>query len=96
MNSDDLGSPIGAAIVVLCRPSAEPAAHYFLLGASNRVIIAAAISGAALFVGVALLSLFSAKTLGLALAHAAIGAVPAAATYGIGSLFNVSTSGAFF
>lgn len=57
------------------------------------MIIAAAISGTALFVVGALLSLFSGKNAWLSgLRMLAIGAVAAAATYGIGSLFNVSTS----
>jgi vacuolar iron transporter family protein len=67
----------------------------FLLGACNKaVIIAASISGTALFVVGALLSLFSGKSAWLSgLRMLAIGAVAAAAaTYGIGSLFNVSTS----
>lgn len=66
----------------------------FLLGAGNKaVIIAAAISGTALFVVGALLSPFSGKSARLSgLRMLAIGAVAAAATYGIGSLFNVSTS----
>ena len=63
------------------------------MGDRNGVAIAAAISGAALFVVGALLSLFSGKNAWLSgLRMLAIGAAAAAATYGIGSLFNVSTS----
>jgi vacuolar iron transporter family protein len=55
--------------------------------------VAAAISGAALFVVGALHNLFSGKNAWLSgLRMLAIGAAAAAATYGIGSLFNVSTS----
>jgi len=63
LNPDDLGSPIGAALssFVAFAISASLPLIPFLLGASNGVIIAAAISGAALFVVGALLSLFSGK-----------------------------------
>ena len=63
LNSDDLGSPIGAALssFVAFAIGASLPLIPFLLGASNGVIIAAAISGAALFVVGALLSLFSGK-----------------------------------
>jgi len=68
LNPDDLGSPIGAALssFVAFAIGASLPLIPFLLGASNGVIIAAAISGAALFVVGALLSLFSRRTLGLA------------------------------
>jgi VIT1/CCC1 family predicted Fe2+/Mn2+ transporter len=57
------------------------------------VLIAAAISGAALFAIGAMLSLFSGKNAWISgLRMLAIGAAAAAATYGIGSLFNVSTA----
>jgi len=63
LNPDDLGSPIGAALssFVAFAIGASLPLIPFLLGASNGVIIAAAISGAALFVVGALLSLFSGK-----------------------------------
>jgi VIT1/CCC1 family predicted Fe2+/Mn2+ transporter len=65
----------------------------FLIGARESVIIAAAISGAALFAIGAMLSLFSGKNAWISgLRMLAIGAAAAAATYGIGSLFNVSTA----
>jgi vacuolar iron transporter family protein len=95
LNPDDLGSPIGAAgssFIAFAVGASMPLIP-FLLGASNGVVIAAAISGAALFVVGALLSLFSGKNAWLSgLRMLAIGAAAAAATYGIGSLFNVSTS----
>ena len=95
LNPDDLGSPIGAAgssFVAFAVGASLPLIP-FLLGAGNGVAIAAAISGAALFVVGALLSLFSGKNAWLSgLRMLAIGAAAAAATYGIGSLFNVSTS----
>jgi VIT1/CCC1 family predicted Fe2+/Mn2+ transporter len=95
LNPDDLGSPIGAAgssFVAFAVGASLPLIP-FLLGTANGVAIAAAISGAALFVVGALLSLFSGKNAWLSgLRMLAIGAAAAAATYGIGSLFNVSTS----
>jgi vacuolar iron transporter family protein len=95
LNPDDLGSPIGAAgssFVAFAVGASLPLIP-FLLGAGNGVAIAAAISGAALFAVGALLSLFSGKNAWLSgLRMLAIGAAAAAATYGIGSLFNVSTS----
>jgi VIT1/CCC1 family predicted Fe2+/Mn2+ transporter len=95
LNPDDLGSPIGAALssFVAFAIGASLPLIPFLLHASNSVVIAASISGAALFGVGALLSLFSGKSAWLSgLRMLAIGAVAAAATYGIGSLFNVSTS----
>jgi VIT1/CCC1 family predicted Fe2+/Mn2+ transporter len=95
LNPDDLGSPIGAAgssFIAFAVGASLPLIP-FLLGASNGVVIAAAISGAALFVVGALLSLFSGKNAWLSgLRMLAIGAAAAAATYGIGSLFNVTTT----
>ena len=96
LNPDDLGSPIGAALssfFAFAVVGASLPLIPFLLGASNGVMIAAAISGAALFLVGALLSLFSGKNAWISgLRMLAIGAVAAAATYGIGSLFNVSTA----
>jgi vacuolar iron transporter family protein len=95
LNPDDLGSPVGAAgssFVAFAVGASLPLIP-FLLGTANGVAVAAAISGAALFVVGALLSLFSGKNAWLSgLRMLAIGAAAAAATYGIGSLFNVSTS----
>jgi len=95
LNPDDLGSPTGAALssFIAFAVGASLPLIPFLIGAGNGVAIAAAISGAALFVVGALLSLFSGKNAWLSgLRMLAIGAAAAAATYGIGSLFNVSTS----
>jgi len=95
LNPDDLGSPTGAALssFIAFAVGASLPLNPFLIGAGNGVAIAAAISGAALFVVGALLSLFSGKNAWLSgLRMLAIGAAAAAATYGIGSLFNVSTS----
>ncbi|MFZ2018640.1 MAG: VIT1/CCC1 transporter family protein [Methyloceanibacter sp.] len=93
LNPDDLGSPIGAAIssfISFCIGASLPLIP-FLLGLSNGVTIAAVLSGAALFVVGATLSLFSGKGALLGgLRMFLIGAAAAAATYGIGSLFNVS------
>ena len=93
LNPDDLGSPIGAAIssFIMFSIGASLPIIPFLLGLSRGVEIAAAISGVALFVVGAALSLFSGRS---ALAGGArmllIGGAAAAATYFIGTLFNVS------
>lgn len=95
LNPDDLGSPRGAAtssFVAFAIGASLPLVP-FLLGAGKSVVIAAAISSAALFAVGALLSLFSGKSAWLSgLRMLAIGAAAAAATYGIGSLFNVATA----
>ena len=89
LNPDDLGSPVGAAgssFITFAIGASLPLIP-FLIGTSNGVAIAAAISGAALFAVGALLSLFSGKNAWLnGLRMLAIGAAAAAATYGIGSL----------
>ena len=93
LNPDDLGSPIGAAIssfIAFCIGASLPLIP-FLLGLSRGVLIAACLSGAALFVVGAVLSLFSGKSALLGGARMLlIGSAAAAATYFIGSLFNVS------
>jgi vacuolar iron transporter family protein len=93
LNPDDLGSPIGAAIssfIAFCIGASLPLIP-FLLGLGRGVLIAACLSGAALFVVGALLSLFSGKSALLGGARMLlIGSAAAAATYFIGSLFNVS------
>ena len=93
LNPDDLGSPIGAAVssfLAFCIGASLPLIP-FLFGSSQGVLIAAALSGAALFVVGAVLSLFSGKSAWLGgLRMVLIGSAAAAATYFIGSLFNVS------
>ncbi len=93
LNPDDLGSPIGAAIssfIAFCIGASLPLIP-FLFGLSPGVPIAAALAGAALFVVGAALSLFSGKGAFLGgFRMLLIGSVAAAATYFIGSLFNVS------
>jgi VIT1/CCC1 family predicted Fe2+/Mn2+ transporter len=93
LNPDDLGSPIGAAVssfLAFCIGASLPLIP-FLFGSSQGVLIAAALSGAALFVVGAVLSLFSGKSAWLGgLRMLLIGSAAAAATYFIGSLFNVS------
>lgn len=93
LNPDDLGSPAGAAIssFIAFSIGASLPLIPFLLGLTPGVPIAAAISGAALFVVGAMLSLFSGRSAVLGgLRMLAIGSVAAAATYFIGSLFNVA------
>ncbi|HYH70801.1 MAG TPA: VIT1/CCC1 transporter family protein [Methyloceanibacter sp.] len=92
LNPDDLGSPLGAALssFVAFAIGASLPLLPFLWGAAQGVLIAATISGAALFVVGSLLSLFSGKSALLGGARMlAIGAAAAAATYFIGSLFNI-------
>jgi len=93
LNPDDLGSPIGAAIssFIAFSIGASLPLMPFLLGLKPGVLIAAAISGAALFVVGAMLSLFSGRSAVLGgLPILAIGSAAAAATYFIGSLFNAT------
>ena len=95
LNPDDLGSPIGAALssfIAFCIGASLPLIP-FLFGMSQGVLIAAILSGVALFGVGAALSLFSGKGALLGgLRMLLIGAAAAAATYGIGSLFNVAAA----
>jgi len=93
LNPDDLGSPIGAALssfLAFCIGASLPLIP-FLFGLSQGVLIAATLSGVALFAVGAALSLFSGRSALLGgVRMLLIGSAAAAATYGIGSLFNVS------
>jgi VIT1/CCC1 family predicted Fe2+/Mn2+ transporter len=95
LNPDDLGSPIGAAIssfIAFSVGASLPLIPFLLHFGGNDVAVAAAISGVALFLIGAILSLFSGKSAFIGGARMlAIGAAAAAATYFIGSLFNVAT-----
>lgn len=93
LNPDELGSPISAAISSFLTFSIGASLPIipFLLGLPHGVIVAAAISGAALFVVGAVLSLYSGRSAALGgLRMFLIGSAAAAATYMIGSLFDVS------
>ena len=94
LNPDDLGSPGGAAIssFICFSVGASLPVIPFLLGyEADGVPIAAALSGVALFMVGAALSLFSGKNAWFSgFRMFAIAAAAAAATYGIGSLFDVS------
>jgi VIT1/CCC1 family predicted Fe2+/Mn2+ transporter len=93
LNPDDLGSPTGAALssFIAFSIGASLPIIPFLLGLPKSVVIAAALSGAALFMVGAALSLFSGRSAFLGgLRMFLIGSAAAAATYMIGSLFNVS------
>ena len=93
LNPDDLGSPTGAAIssFIAFSIGASLPIIPFLLGLPNGIAVAAAISGTALFVVGAVLSLFSGRSALLGgLRMLLIGSAAATATYMIGSLFNVS------
>lgn len=94
LNPDDLGSPVGAALssfVTFSIGASLPVVPFLLGYQAEGVPIAATLSGVALFIVGAALSLFSGKSAWLSgLRMFAIGAAAAAATYGIGSLFDVS------
>jgi VIT1/CCC1 family predicted Fe2+/Mn2+ transporter len=93
LNPDDLGSPIGAALssFIAFSIGASLPIIPFLLKLPSGIVIAAALSGIALFIVGAVLSLFSGKSAFIGGARMLlIGSAAAAATYGIGSLFNVS------
>jgi VIT1/CCC1 family predicted Fe2+/Mn2+ transporter len=94
LNPDDLGSPSGAALssFIAFSIGASLPLIPFLLGFGNAgVPMAAAISGAALAVVGAVLSLFSGRSALLGgLRMLLIGSAAAAATYFIGTLFNAT------
>jgi len=96
LNPDDLGSPLGAAVSSFLAFSIGAVLPLipFLFGAgTGGVVIAAAIAAVALFAVGSALSLFSGRNAVFGGARMlAIGAAAAAATYGIGSLFNASIS----
>ncbi len=96
LNPDDLGSPIGAALssfVAFAIGATLPLIPYLFGLSANGILIASSISGVALLAIGAVLSLFSGKSaLWGGLRMLLIGAIAAAATYGIGSLFNVATA----
>ena len=96
LNPDDLGSPWGAAIysfVAFGIGAVLPLLPFLFGFSENGVAIAALLSGAALFAVGAALSLFSGRSALLGGARMLlIGAAAALATYGIGSLFNVSVA----
>jgi vacuolar iron transporter family protein len=97
LNPDDLGSPAGAAIssfIAFAIGASLPLIPFLLGVAANHILIAALISGTALFIVGATLSLFSGRSaLVGGLRMLLIGAAAAAATYAIGSLFDVAVSG---
>jgi vacuolar iron transporter family protein len=94
LNPDDLGSPSGAALssFIAFSIGASLPLIPFLLGFGNAgVPMAAAISGAALAVVGAVLSLFSGRSALLGgLRMLLIGSAAAAATYFIGTLFHAT------
>jgi vacuolar iron transporter family protein len=96
LNPDDLGSPLGAALssfIAFAIGASVPLIPFLFGAGAKGVLIAAMLSGMALFAVGALLSLFSGKSAwSSGLRMLAIGAAAAAATYGVGSLFHVSTS----
>jgi vacuolar iron transporter family protein len=94
LNPDDLGSPLGAAIssfLTFSVGASLPLIPYLFGDAKHGILIASLISGTALFCVGAALSLFSGRSALVGGARMlAIGAAAAAATYFIGSLFDVS------
>jgi VIT1/CCC1 family predicted Fe2+/Mn2+ transporter len=96
LNPDELGSPVGAAassFVTFCIGASLPLIPYLFGYAANGILIASLISGTALFGVGAALSLFSGRNAFIGGARMlVIGAAAAAATYYIGSLFDVAVS----
>jgi VIT1/CCC1 family predicted Fe2+/Mn2+ transporter len=93
LNPDELGSPVGAAVssFIAFSIGASVPIIPFLLGLQNGVTVAAVLAGIALFIIGAVLSLYSGRSALLGgLRMILIGGAAAAATYFIGSLFNVS------
>lgn len=96
LNPDDLGSPIGAAassFVAFAAGAVLPLVPFLAGFGAAGLPVAGAVSGGALFAIGAALSLFSGKSALLGGARMlAIGALAAAATYGIGALFDVAVN----
>jgi len=96
LNPDELGSPVGAAIssfLTFSVGASLPLIPYLFGYAQQGILIASLISGTALFCVGAALSLFSGRSALLGGARMlAIGSAAAAATYYIGSLFDVAVS----
>ncbi|NWG92835.1 MAG: VIT1/CCC1 transporter family protein [Parvularculaceae bacterium] len=95
LNPDDLGSAAGAALWSFLSFSAGAILPLlpFLIGVAAPVPFAAGVAGFALFSVGAVMSLFSGRNAFMGGARMlAIGALAGAATFGIGSLFGVSTS----
>jgi vacuolar iron transporter family protein len=94
LNPDELGSPVGAAVssfITFSIGASLPLIPYVFGLSRDGILIASLISGTALFVVGAALSLFSGRSAFIGGARMlAIGAVAAAATYFIGSLFGAS------
>jgi len=94
LNPDDLGSPVGAAIssfLMFSSGASLPLIPYVFGYAQEGILIASLISGTALFCVGAALSLFSGRNAFFGGARMlAIGSAAAAATYFIGSLFDVA------
>lgn len=96
LNPDELGSPFGAAsssFLTFSVGASMPLIPYLLGYDQQGILIASAISGAALFLVGAALSLFSGRNAFLGGARMlVIGAAAAAATYYIGSLFDANVA----
>jgi len=93
LNPEELGSPTSAAVssFICFAIGASLPLIPFLLKLPHGIAVAAAISGTALFIVGAMLSLFSGRNAAIGgLRMLLIGSAAAAATYFIGSLFDVS------
>lgn len=94
LNPDELGSPVGAAIssfLTFSVGASMPLIPFVLGYDKEGIVIAAVISGAALFCVGAALSLFSGRNAVIGgLRMLAIGSAAAAATYFLGSLFGAT------
>ena len=94
LNPDDLGSPIAAAVssfVAFAAGAILPLAPFLAGLGPEGIPVAGVLAGGALFAIGAMLSLFSGRGALIGGARMlAIGALAAAATYGIGALFDVA------
>lgn len=96
LNPDDLGSPLGAAassFLAFAAGAILPLLPFLVAVTQHRVLAASLLSGVALLLIGAVLSLFSGRSAVLGgLRMLAIGSIAATATYGIGRLFGVEIS----
>ncbi len=96
LNPEDLGSPIGAGLssfLSFAVGAVVPLLPFLFLSGTSALQTSAGLTGAALFVVGAMLSLFTGRSAWLGgLRMLAIGAAAGAATYAIGTILGVSLS----
>ena len=97
LDPDELGSPVGAALGSFAAfgvGATIPVLPYFFDASMLHVAVSAAMSGLALFMVGALISVFTGKSVWFSGGRQLlIGAVAASVTFGLGSLIGVSTAG---